>query len=728
MDGSQNGADFKYRAFISYSHSDESWAQWLQKALETYRMPSRLVGTRTSAGVIPRRVSPIFRDRSELPSASNLTRKVNEAIAASASLIVICSPRSAASRYVDQEITTFKSLGREDRIFCIIVDGEPDACFAPALLKEGGVPIAADLRTGRDGRNDGKLKLIAGLFELGLDDLKRREQHRRMRRMVAITTASTLAAVVTSALALEAVLSRRSAIEARQAAERHQKQAEALVDFVLGDLSDKLGQVQRLDIMEAADDQAMRYFESLPVTDVTDQALAQRVRALEKIGIIRAARGNLPAALESNRAAAAVAREYAERAPNDAKRLALYGTSLNWVGNSFWFQGDLDHSLENFRRSIDLLEKSASALPRDSTVMVDLASARTNAGRVLEKRGQFAEAKGLYQQVRQTFDSLAKREPKNPDWLSQLGDAYDNLGKIALEQGQLAQAIAAYEEDQRIKADLAARDPRSNLARDDLLVSDAILGRTLALVGAYDAAIRFLREAVHLAGELVAFDATQLGWRQDLANYSRLLVGLLRQTGDLDGAWSADEKAIRLLRELVTSDATNATWRPMLVLAQLEETRLRLARRQDDAAQRSLSAAVASVHELQSRNPDDVDLKRLAINAEILDGVMAARHHDRQKAREHWSTARDTAESLARLGDDPNILEVWASAQLLLDDEGGAQPVLQKLAAMGYRTHDFESLLAAKRVPYVVDPELVRRIMGGTDGASRPEARAASMR
>ena len=64
---------FKYRAFISYSHQDQAWAQWLHKALETYRVPARLVGMETSAGVIPARLAPIFRDRDELPSATDLS-------------------------------------------------------------------------------------------------------------------------------------------------------------------------------------------------------------------------------------------------------------------------------------------------------------------------------------------------------------------------------------------------------------------------------------------------------------------------------------------------------------------------------------------------------------------------------------------------------------------------------------------------------------------------------
>ena len=47
---------------------------------------------------------------------------------------------------------------------------------------------------------------------------------------------------------------------------------------------------------------------------------------------------------------------------------------------------------------------------------------------------------------------------------------------------------------------------------------------------------------------------------------------------------------------------------------------------------------------------------------------------------------------------------------LLLDDLSAARPVLQKLADMGYRTQDFDALLAEKKVPYAVDAEVVRRI------------------
>ena len=65
-----------------------------------------------------------------------------------------------------------------------------------------------------------------------------------------------------------------------------------VIGFMLGDLNDKLAQVQRLDILEAVYDQAMAYFQSLPTMDVTDEALAQRAEALQKIGSVRLDQGN----------------------------------------------------------------------------------------------------------------------------------------------------------------------------------------------------------------------------------------------------------------------------------------------------------------------------------------------------------------------------------------------------------------------------------------------------
>ncbi len=220
--------DYRYWAFISYSHRDRAWAEWLQRNIETWRVPRRLVGRPGPVGPVPRRLLPVFRDRDELPSSPNLNAAIDLALQQSRFLIVIASPYSAVSRWVEQEIQRFRAMGRGDRILCLIVDGEPNAaghgqleCLPPSLRSGTGVePIAADLRPGQDGRALARSKLLAGLLGVGLDELRRRERRRRQLRLafggLVLSLATGLALSGVQALRREAATAlARQALQAR---------------------------------------------------------------------------------------------------------------------------------------------------------------------------------------------------------------------------------------------------------------------------------------------------------------------------------------------------------------------------------------------------------------------------------------------------------------------------------------------------------------------------------
>jgi hypothetical protein len=185
--------------------------------LETYRVPVRLVRNAKPEGAVPKRIFPVFRDREELASSSSLGGNIQEALRQSRALIVICSPRAAASRWVNEEVKLYKSMGREERLFCLIVDGEPYApadsglleCFPKAvrlqvnpdgeLSDEPAEPIAADAREGKDGKRNALLKLIAGIIAVPFDELRQRERQRQIRqriRLAASSAAGLLAALL----------------------------------------------------------------------------------------------------------------------------------------------------------------------------------------------------------------------------------------------------------------------------------------------------------------------------------------------------------------------------------------------------------------------------------------------------------------------------------------------------------------------------------------------------
>ena len=228
-----------YSAFISYSSSDVAHARWLHRALETYKLPK---GSRTDHLALRpdgRRLKPVFRDRDELSASPDLGASIRKALSECEALVVLCSPRSARSKWVDAEVREFQRLGRASRIFCLLVEAGEDGaiaeCFPPSLLdKDGTEPLAADLRVEMDGRTGAKLKVIAGIVQLDFDRLRQREQSRRNRQLVLIASASVTGLVITSGLALIAYFASVEAYHQRDIARERTATAEQTVAFVKG--------------------------------------------------------------------------------------------------------------------------------------------------------------------------------------------------------------------------------------------------------------------------------------------------------------------------------------------------------------------------------------------------------------------------------------------------------------------------------------------------------------
>ena len=718
---------FRYYAFISYSHQDKTWADWLHKALETYAVPKRLVGQITTTGPIPRRLTPIFRDRDELASAHDLGRKIIEALEQSANLIVICSPHSAASHWVSEEVLAYKRLGRDERILCLIVDGEPNAsdlpgreaeeCFAPALRFEldatgrlatqRAEPIAADARPDKDGKANAKLKLIAGMLGVGFDMLKQRELRRRARRMTMVAALAVTVMTVTTTLAVLAIVSRHAAVEASQAAQRRQKQAEALVGFTLGDLNDKLAQAARLDIMQSVDDKAMAYFQSLPATDVTDETLEQRAKALEKIGSVRLDQGNLSGAMESYRAALQLSGRLAEEAPGDAARQVAHARSWSFVGMTDWYQGKLDAAWRDFESAQNVLQQAQARAGNDLSLKFELLNVNSNIGHVLEARGQPAAAASAYRNALALGRGLVAANPVNTDWSAALGIAHNNLGKLALQRGDLAEAIAEYHADDAIETRLAAADPKNNDQRENMLRVRAILGRTLALTGDVDAGIRDLQQAVDIAAQLIAIAPTQTGFQAKSALYLVQLSRLKRLHGDLPAARTLAAQALAILSRLTRQDPANVTWQQIDAAARSEQAAQSFAGGQSAAAQAQVQVAMNILQPLLAKEPDDRGLVLDTLSAKLL---LADTASDAAATRRLREEAWEASQSVKDGKDDPRLLALQVEALLGLQKNAEARLLIERLWNAGYRDPALLAILRRARVDYPENPAFATRI------------------
>jgi tetratricopeptide (TPR) repeat protein len=674
----------RYRAFISYSHADAAAAAWLHRKLEGWRVPRRM---RTEDPALPDKLAPVFRDREELGSAGELGPQIQAALADSDALIVLCSPEAARSRWVDSEVRAFRAGGRGERVFALIVSGEPHSggereCFPPALRESE--PLAADLRAGKDGKELALLKLIAGLLGVPLDTLRQREARRRHQRMLAVTSLAVVVMLVTSFLAVQASI-------ARQAAERRQKQAEALVGFMIGDLNDKLNEVSRSDIMENVHNHAMEYFQSLPDTDVTDQALAQRALALTKIGNVRRDRGQLDKALESYRAAGKLTSKLAQAAPSDVARQLAHAEVLSYIGMCHWYEGKLDEAMRGFDGALAVLLKAQSLAPDNVDLKFQLSTIDNNAGHVLESRGRIDEAVVHYRRMRSLSEQLVAREPSKLDYQNQLGLAHNNLAKMALLQGRLGEAISGYEADVAIEAALANKDPKNNAQAERLLIARATLGRTLALAGRLDDAAAALHAALVDARRLVQVDGDVAYFREDVAIYAWQLARVHRMRGEAADAAARVAESLAASEVLVKADTSQPGFQRDRAEALLERARQRADGGDADGARADLSAALEVLEPQLAQQPDD----RGVVLATASAWLQLAALSPPARAKSLLDRALASCEAPKSATGDPRLRALYVEALLRLGDRTRAEPLSQALWREGFRDPDFAKLLKA---------------------------------
>jgi len=205
-----------YVAFLSYSHSDEKLAGWLHRRLETYRIPGNVAPEVGVKGLFGRRLGKVFRDRAEFAAGGELIEEIRAALHRSEHLIVLCSPKAAASTYVNAEIEYFASLGKTGRIIPVIVEGDPPMCF-PAALRFGPERLGADLRIDKDGRDAGSLKVLAGLLGVGQDDLFRRERRRQRNSLLLLSGVAAAFACIAVFAVIQTLSERRERLRAEDA-------------------------------------------------------------------------------------------------------------------------------------------------------------------------------------------------------------------------------------------------------------------------------------------------------------------------------------------------------------------------------------------------------------------------------------------------------------------------------------------------------------------------------
>lgn len=520
----------RYQAFISYSHADERWASWLHRRLESYSPPRHLIGQQTEVGAVPKRLAPVFRDREELASASDLGDKLTDALAHSNALIVICSPAAARSRWVNEEILSYKRLGLAHRVFAIIVDGEPnhpaDECFPPALRfqldRQGQVtdqpaePIAADARTGKDGRRVACLKLIAGLLGVGFDDLQQRELHRRQQRFALVAAASFAGMLVAFGLMFAAILARNEAQQQRalahQEAEKARQTAAFMVDiFSVSDPSEARGRsITAREILQAGAGQIEQR--------LTEQPQIQ-AGLMETIGQVYISLGLFADA------EALLQQALARRRHNQGANPGELARSHFLLANVLTESASYEQAEQHYQQAIGLLAQDA-----DGGLLTDVDAALAE---LYFRTGRYRDARPLLEEVVQRRQAqLGERHVRTLDAMAELALNY-------FDQGDYSAAIARLSQVLNLQQQVFGDEPHPDIGE-----SLNNLGLILAESGQLDKAGGYYEQALAINRRLYGEQ------HPSVAIGLNNLALLARKSGDLKKAADLFNQALAIHRAL----------------------------------------------------------------------------------------------------------------------------------------------------------------------------------
>lgn len=386
----------------------------------------------------------------------------------------------------------------------------------------------------------------------------------RWRRQRRVRYAAVVAVLV---LSLAAGTAGVIAALARAEADQRRVQAEGLVGFMLGELTERLRGLGKLDVLDSVGNEAMRYLVSLPQDDGNATTQLLRIRASRQIGEIRLSRAEATA-------------------------------------------------VDAFAHARDLAEKLAQREPDNADAWVELGNAAYWLGQIPFQKNDYAATTPHWQRYLDAARRLVELKPDNGKALLELSYAQNNLATLDYRSARLAAARERFGESASLKRRVVALMPDEDAVAADLADTLTWIGRVDEAETAIETAERHYVEALDALLVLRRRHPDDQRWRYR-ESIARMHVARLALTrGDLTGAIGEYSKAREALTELSRSDPTNTVWSHANALAAVNAaTAKELAgdRATAEALTRDALAEINAVIERGSRSADYLRLRQMAL-------------------------------------------------------------------------------------------------------------------
>ncbi len=395
-----------YDVFLSYRHKprDSKICKKVHTLLETFKPPRKYKQAD---------IKRVFRDNEELPAAGVLSDTIEEALKNSRILLVICSPDTPQSQWVDREVRTFMELGRSDKIFSLLIAGDAENSFPPSLRLVPGIEnrtlrIQAGSEQSNRKLKKELLKIVAAATDTPCDPLRIAVGRRRLRRSIFAAAALSLFLFASGFYSL------------------YQWTKASYYNLV----------AQR---------------EELVIHDVINSITFDLTKAVNSLP---GASGALAAILSANI-------EYMDRMMaidgSSEKTQTDKGNNYLSLARAYLMEGDYDKASESAQQAIILFEDLAED-STDLTIIKELAISYNIAGLYMQSMSKWEDAVDFLGKAADVYKELSDLEPE-ADHPASRADCLNNLAVCYYLKGDYKNAADMFIEEMKLRKKSMGKDP-----------------------------------------------------------------------------------------------------------------------------------------------------------------------------------------------------------------------------------------------------------------------------
>lgn len=492
-----------------------------------------------------------------------------------------------------------------------------------------------------------------------------RERRQRWVKRGAIGTVGTLAVVAMAGFGV--------AHHARLQAEQDRERAAGLVQYMLGDLTDRLEQLGRLDLLDEVGTRIQHDLAGAQARSYDTRL--ERSRVLRQLARIRVARGNLDEATPLSSESLALAQQVAQEQPASFDAHLNLGESHYWNGYIGFLRNDTATALQHWNGYRQATERATELQPENPKAWLEASYALNNLGTLARGADQNAQSLQLFQR---SLEHKRRALALTPDDVRLRADLADSLSWVASAHdrlGQWPQARVAYDEALTLITQVRERAPHDAEWKHRDAVLHTMRGQILSSQGERAQAHTDLLAATQLLDDIGDAQPERSDWARDRSVTHRTAGEMALDVGDVVGAAANFALADRLLVHLTTGRAEVRDLPRMRIRQALGWARLSQMAGHTESAAKQLAEAQALLDDMPATEKPNRRERLLRAETSVLraelDATHLGAHAEQLRQAALWLGSEEQHAT------DREARDLWRRLSPLLDKLQPAPPLIR---------------------------------------------------